>query len=490
MQSMLNAIKHRGDSAPNYKVVSNTILGSVRLKIVDIPNGEQPFYNENKTISVVFNGEIYNYKVLKKQLEKLGHTFTSNCDTEVLVHLYEQYKEKMLTMLDGMFAFVLFDTVTNNFLIARDRYGIKPLYYAEADNSIYVSSELKSFAGIDTIDEYKELLPSHYMNNTGLNRYYSQNYAIDDSIDFDSALSTIRDYVIDAVKKRIDTNLPIGMWLSGGIDSSIVFLIARQYHKDITPIVIGRDDSEDVKCAKFLCNEIKSSYIHINPSDKEIFDNIPNLIKCIETFESNPIRPSALTYFLAKESNRLGLKIVLCGEGGDEILGGYGDFLLPQSDDEFQNLTSNFVENLYRTQLLRIDKVGMAFKVEVREPFMDNRLVDYAVRLNPNYKVNQIDGKVLTKYILRKAFQDILPQEIYLRDKKTIMAGAGADSVEVAKGKFYENAQSKMDISLKHYKEHDLKNEEDIYYFSIYKDYYTKAKFNKDRVFSAKKEIQ
>jgi asparagine synthase (glutamine-hydrolysing) len=374
----------------------------------------------------------------------LGHTFISDCDTEVLVHLYEEYKENMLTMLDGMFAFIIFDTATNNFLMARDRYGIKPLYYAEADNSIYVSSELKSFTTIDEIYEYKELLPSCYMDDSGISRYYFQSYDVDDTISFESALSTAREYVIDAVKKRVDTDLPIGMWLSGGIDSSIVFLIARKYHKNIVPIIIGKDNSEDVEAAKFLCDQVKSSYVHINPSDDEIFRNIPNLIECIETFEPNPIRPSALTWFLAEKANCLGLKVVLCGEGGDEIFGGYGDFLFSKSDDEFKNLTCNFVENLYRTQLLRIDRVGMAFHVEVREPFMDNRLVDYAVRLNPSYKIGEINGKKVTKYILREAFKEILPPEIYIRNKKTIMAGADIGNVEPAKGVFYENAQKKQ----------------------------------------------
>lgn len=500
MTSMLNAIKHRGDSVPNNSKKdafdADAILGNVRLKIVDIPNGKQPFYNENKTVAVTFNGEIYNHKILKKKLEKLGHTFISDCDTEVLVHLYEQYKEDMLTQedmeLDGMFAFVIFDRVTNKFLMARDRYGIKPLYYAEADNSIYVSSELKSFAKIKEIDEYKELLPSHYINDIRIEPkpYYRQEYEIDNSIDLGSAKSAVRKHVINAVKKRvIDTDLPIGMWLSGGIDSSIVFLIARQYHKDIRPIIIGKENSPDVSAAILLCNEVGSSYMHIDPTDEEILKIIPELIESIETFEPNPIRPSALTYFLAKETKRLELKVVLCGEGADEIFGGYGDFLLTQTDDECLKLTQNFVRDLYRTQLLRIDRVGMAFHVEVREPFMDNQLVNYAVGLKRDYKINRINGKILTKYILREAFKDILPEEIYLRDKQTIMAGAGVCSVEVEKGIFYENAQSKNKLLLKHYKEYDLKNEEDVYYFNTYKDHYMKALFNKERAFSAKREI-
>ncbi len=490
---MLSAIESRGDTIPNFESLENHILGSVRLKIVDIENGKQPFYNENRNIAVVFNGEIYNYIALKTLLQAKGHIFYSDCDTEVIPHLYEEYGVSFIEKLDGMFAFVLIDINTNSFLLARDRYGIKPLFYCRSKDTFFISSELKSFESLD-VELYCELEPGSYFYNNQLSSYFIQDYKISENISVAEAESTIELLLDKAVQKRVQTNLPVGLFLSGGIDSSLVLHLALKHHNNIIPIIIGKDDSEDVVYAKRICEVYNIEYHHLNPTDDEIFSNIENVVKIIETYEPNPVRGSALTYFLAKKAHELGLKIVLCGEGSDEIFAGYGDFTRFKNDIDFQKLTKDLVSDLHRTQLLRIDRIGMAFGVEIREPFMDNELVDYAIKLSPSLKINYINNIYLTKAVLRTAFKGQLPDYILERVKKTLMEGAGADSVEVGKGKFFVHASQNInEVNFNQLKLENqafiLNNLEEGYYFKIFKKWYLKFSKSKIRTTNAKNEL-
>lgn len=495
VKTMLEKIIHRGDSQPAFDSFDNkTFLGSVRLKIVDRHSGRMPLYNEDKTIVTIFNGEIYNHKDLRLDLITKGHKFSTEADTEVLVHLYEEYGLEMLTLLDGMFAFVIYSPKTKQYIAARDRWGIKPLYFSHKNDSLFIASEIKAFDGILEIDNIEELRPGHYIYNGEINSFFQPSYELS-TLSYDHAKAKVRNLLEEAVKKRVDTDLPIAVFLSGGVDSSIVYLLACKYHLDVTAIVIGKDDSSDVICAKRLCDLNNSKCLHINISQDEFLSNIPEVIKTIETFEPNPVRGSALSFYLASFAKEKGFKVVLCGEGSDEIFAGYGDFIGLDSR-EFQILTKNFVSDLYRTQLLRIDKTGMAFGVEIREPFMDNKLVQLAISLPPEYKVRPYSNRELTKYILRDAFKDILPDFIFSRDKKTLMEGAGANSVQKGEGIFYEYASKNLpeqefnDIQKK-YPEYNLSTVEDAFYFKIYKEKYgLKVSNSSNRTFNALKEIR
>ena len=334
---LLNAIEHRGDTLPNFKILGNAILGNVRLKIVDRPFGEQPFYNEDRTIAVVFNGEIYNYKKLKSELIENGHQFKTDCDTEILVHLYEQYGVNMTTHLDGMFAFVIYDSINQNYFAARDNFGIKPLYYCEDENAIYFSSELKSFIHLG-VTEFKEIPPANYLTRNGLTQYRKfETYPLR-NFPLQEETTLVKILVEEAVKKRVQTDLPVGVFLSGGIDSTIVFLLARKYHSNVTAIIIGEDTAEDVIHAKKLCTENNYKFKHINISKSEILNSVPDIIYSIESYEPNPVRGSAISYPLSKAAKDLGIKIVLCGEGSDEIFGGYGDFIFAETEEVFQSI--------------------------------------------------------------------------------------------------------------------------------------------------------
>lgn len=495
VKEMLNRTIHRGDSEPTYDSFhNNTFLGSVRLKIVDIPSGQMPLYNEDKSIVTVFNGEIYNHNKLRIDLIKKGHKFSTETDTEVLVHLYEEYGIEMLPLLDGMFSFVIYSKTTKEYIAVRDRWGIKPLFYSICEDAMYIASEIKAFDNITDIDSIKELKPGEYILNNELSSYFNPSFEIS-QISYDDAKNKVRNILEIAVQKRVDTDLPIAVFLSGGVDSSIVYLLACKYHSNVTAIVIGKDDSSDVISAKKLCANIGSKCLHINISEEEFLSNIPQVIKTIETFEPNPIRGSALSYYLAKFAKEKGFKVVLCGEGSDEIFAGYGDFI-GLHNKEFQLLTKNFVSDLYRTQLLRIDKTGMAFSVEIREPFMDNKLVQLAITLPPQFKIKKDKSNPLTKFILRDAFKDILPDFIFSRDKKTLMEGAGANSVQKGEGIFYEYARKNLSDSeyksiKEQYPEYQLNNIEDAFYFKIYNEIYGLRVDNASkRTFNALKEIK
>jgi len=495
MDEMLDKIRQRGDSAPQQIQVGNAILGSVRLRIVDIPNGMQPFFNETKTIAVILNGEIYNFKELRSGLEAQKHTFLSDCDTEVLVHLYEEYGIDFLDKLEGMFAFLLYDLVGDKFFGVRDFFGVKPFYYCQNGNAIYVSSEMKSFLTIEA-EIWKELKPGHYLTKEGITQYYTSPVTTRwNTGPVEEIRTTVRALVESAVKKRVATDLPIATFLSGGIDSSIVHLLCCQYHKNVTALIIGEDSGEDVIYAKRLCHDLNLQYYHIRTTREALVDHLPELIYTIETFEPNPVRGSLLSMQLASVAHEHGFKVVLCGEGSDEIFGGYGDFLYLPDESAFQSKIEALLADLYRTQLLRIDKTGMKYSVEVREPFLDRALVEYALTIAPSLKVTSINSQQkTTKYILREAFRYLLPEYIYTRDKMTLMEGAGIGGVERGKGLLHDftdrniSEQECQDIK-ERYPEYAIRDKEEAYCFKLFYEYYSKADFSKCRVINAQKEI-
>lgn len=494
MELMLKKIEHRGDTAPEQVQIRNSILGSVRLKIVDRPNGIQPFFNESKTVGVVFNGEIYNYKTLKSELETKGHRFISDCDTEVLVHLYEEHGIHFLQQLEGMFAFLIYDSVQDKFFGVRDFFGVKPFFYCKKGKSVYIASEMKSFSELG-VEIYEELKPGYYITNNGVVQYYRIPTTKWNTDSVTTITYKVRELVELAVKKRVETDLPIATFLSAGIDSTIVHLLCCKYHSDVTALIIGEDVGEDVIFAKRLCNDLKLKFHHINISKSSLVKSIPDIIYSIETFEPNPIRGSLLSVKLSEVAHSLGFKVVLCGEGSDEIFAGYGDFLFIDDENKFQNEIFSLLNDLYRTQLLRIDKTAMKYAVEVREPFLDKALVEYALNILPSQKVAiNKSGKKTTKLVLREAFKDLLPDYIYAREKMTLMEGTGIGNVEKGNGLLYEYSNKNLSenefqsIQLKH-PQFSLKDKEEAYCFKIFNQNYSKALFAKSRVRNAQKEI-
>jgi asparagine synthase (glutamine-hydrolysing) len=494
---MLSKIRTRGTKHPCIKDIGMGFFGSVLLDITDSNNGYQPIFTSSRSHCIVFNGEIYNYKELKEILIKKGYVFDTETDTEVLLYMYKEYGDKCVEFIRGMYAFAIYDTLNCILMLFRDPLGIKPLYYSIDKSIIYFASECKALVVLD-VNKVDELMPGEILKYKDKaiekKRYYNiSDIAVRDS-DEKSVCENIIRKIENAVRTHVDTDLPICVFFSGGIDSTIILYYSIKYNKNVTPIIIGHDDSEDVKYAVKYCEEFGVEYIRVDYDEKELMQSIPEVIDCIETFEINAVRASTLSYHLSRIAHQHGFKVALCGEGSDELFCGYGDFMMINDDIEFKDYTILLIEDVYRTQLLRVDRTSMAYSLEVRVPFFDLDVVEYALSLPRYYKINKIEGKVFTKYILRVAFEKILPIYITRRDKMTLMKGAGADEVDPEKGCFVKNAKEVFSgleyIKYKNlYPTFRLESLESAYYFSLFVKKYKKLKFVRNRTINAKKEI-
>lgn len=487
----LEVVKHRGHSLNEITVLDKCVLGANRLEIVDRPKAVQPQTNEDQTAFVVFNGEIFNYKTLRKELLEKGHEFRTESDTEVLVHLWEEYGEDMVEKLDSeMFAFFIYDKKKESFFAARDPYGVKPLYYAiDSYGNYHFASEIKQLVQFREIDEVRHFPPGHYMQNGALKQYHSIPKPEEKTADnvYDAILN-LRKLFDQAVKKRVDTDLPVGVFFSGGLDSTSILATARRYHKDITALTVGHQHAPDVLIAMKYCKENGIKLIHLAPpTEEELAELIPKIIYITESFEPNMVRQSVVSYFIAKLAGENGFRVILCGEGPDEIFAGYPEFKLCKNTEDISEKIYDFIVSLPRTQFQRVDRTSMFYTLEVRVPFFDTALADYAIRIPSGMKVRDDGHRKITKWILREAMKDRLPDYIVEREKVVLSEGAGYKGNQLIGGLFYDIVKNR--ISDKEFEElknkypgWDITNKEVAYYFKFYAKYlFTKAKFNQNR---------
>jgi len=420
----LEKIIHRGSNVFEVEFFENGALGANRLAIVDRENGRQPKYNEDKSMFVVQNGEIFNYKELKKELQSKGHKFQSDSDTEVLVHLYEEYGPEMVKKIDSeMFAFVIYDRENNNIYAARDPLGVKPLYYAhDKSGQLYFASELKQLSFFKDIEKIYNFPPGSFFYNGKIKKYFklrtSNNLTNENKI-----INLLEKNIVEAVAKRVDTDLPIGVFLSGGVDSSLIMEIATRLHPDVTAIILGYPGSPDYEYALRLCADRHYKY-HIVRPDVDYEKELDNLIYHAETYEPNVIRHTFSINICAKEAQRLGLKIILVGEASDELFCGYNEFS-NLSENSINNGSFMLVDNLNVGQLQRVDRMTMRHTIEVRVPFLDKSIVETAMRISGNLKIKRDNHQITTKYILRKVAANFLPDYIAWRYKVPFSNGAG-----------------------------------------------------------------
>lgn len=488
LEQILGQIKSRGEihHFNEHASLEYGQLGMNRLAIVDREKAAQPITSSDGRYVIVFNGEIYNYQELKLELENLGVKFHTDSDTEVLVNGYAVWGESFLARLRGMFAFFICDKQTNGFFAARDPFGIKPLYYSKVGDKFYFASEIKALSCLDEIKEIKLFPTGHFMKNSKLVKYWQQPSQTEEA-DHDQAIIKIRELFDQAVKRRVQTDLPIAVYLSGGIDSTAVLATARKFHRDITAIIAGNAQSEDRKFAVRYCEENNIKYVIKDlPREEELAKNIPEIVRLTESFEPNMIRQSAVSYHIAKAAAEEGFKIILCGEGADEIFGGYPEFTSLCSVKEIENRIRQFVDDLHRTQLQRVDRTSMAFTTEVRVPFLDIDLAEFTLKIPAKYKVVK-SGKTITKAIFREAMKDRLPDYIRLRDKVVLSEGAGLKGNQIVGGLFEEMIKQKVskqefEKTRAKYASWNLGTQEEVYYFNLFKSFgYLKAKFNQKR---------
>jgi len=423
VRQSLEKITHRGTSTLEYEIFDKAAIGANRLPIVDRENGKQPLSNEDNTIFAVQNGEIFNYKELKSDLEKKGHKFKTNCDTEVLVHLYEEYGENLIEHLDSeMYAFIIYDLKNNSFFVGRDEFGVKPLFFAFDKNNFYFSSELKQLVQFDFIKEVKIFPKGHYMVNGKLERYHNLTY--NNSVkNLQQAKTTLTKLIVEAVKKRVDTDLPIAVLLSGGVDSSLIMEIATRFHKDVTGFILGIPGSSDYEAAVKLCRDNNYKYKIVYPN-VDYANEFENLIYHLELYEAQVIRQSFALDILAKEVVRAGYRIALVGEASDEIFGGYNEFSR-LNDKDVNKGCFMITDDLEKSHNVRVDRMSMKHTLETRAPFFDTKVVDFAMKIDGKLKVKRENHQITTKYILRKVAEQFLPDYITWRYKVPFSNGAG-----------------------------------------------------------------
>lgn len=430
VSSLSKRMSHRGPDENDFHVTeSGAILCHERLAIMDVTTGKQPIQGAS-TAWMIHNGEIYNHKSLKEN-ELKNHQFRTTGDSEVIVHLYEKYGYGFLNKLDGDFAFVVVDG--KDFIAARDPIGVKPLYYGkDAEGALWFASEMKVLA--DQCEEFQAFPPGYYYTpTTGFVQYYKPDwYKMEDCTEV-ADLKRLRDSLIAATKKRLMSDVPLGVLLSGGLDSSLTSSIAsrllKEKGKKLHSFSIGLDGTApDLIAARKVADFLGTEHHEIHFTVEEGIEIIKKLIWHLETYDVTSIRASTPMYFLSKAITEKGIKVVLSGEGADEIFGGYLYFKNAPSAEEFQEETIRRVRRLSTADCLRADKSTMAHGLEARVPFLDKAFLQTAIEIDPTHKMPKTHGGI-EKYILRKAFDTpkdpFLPEEVLWRQKEQFSDGVG-----------------------------------------------------------------
>ncbi len=430
VQHLSKRMSHRGpDESDIYATEKGHFLSHERLSIIDLHTGRQPIQGTS-TAWMVHNGEIYNHQQLRTTILS-DHRFRTTSDSEVIVHLYEKFGYDFCHLLDGMFAFVVIDG--EDYIAGRDPLGIKPMYYGlDERGRMYFASEMKALA--DQCKTFATFPPGHYYTpQTGFVKYYCPQWEAPQAAVVPLDLAAIRSGLTSAVEKRLMSDVPIGVLLSGGLDSSLISSIAarlqREKGKPLHSFSIGLDqEAPDTLAARKVAAFLGTQHHEIHFTIAQGIQVINQLIWHLETYDVTSIRASTPMYFLAQAITKEGIKVVLSGEGADEIFGGYLYFRNAPSSQEFQKETIERVQKLFTADLLRADKSTMAHGLEARVPFLDKAFLELAITIQPEEKMPQTYHGI-EKYILRKAFdtpeQPYLPEEVLWRQKEQFSDGVG-----------------------------------------------------------------
>lgn len=443
---MSQKIRHRGPDWSGIYCGKTAILAHERLSIVDPESGKQPLFSVDGKQILAVNGEIYNHKDIRKQYEG-KYEFQTGSDCEVILALYRDKGIDFLEDISGIFAFALYDEENDSFLIARDQIGVIPLYIGyDSDGKVYVASELKALEG--QCERYEPFLPGHYYwsKDPGMKRWYKRDWFDYDAVKDNPASSEdIRQALRNAVKKQMMSDVPYGVLLSGGLDSSVISAITQSYSERriednsqtkawwprLHSFAVGLKGAPDLAKARMVADHIGTVHHEINYTIQEGLDAIRDVIYFIETYDVTTVRASTPMYLLARVIKSMGIKMVLSGEGADEIFGGYLYFHKAPSAEEFHKETVRKLSKLYLYDCLRANKSLAAWGVEGRVPFLDKEFLDVAMRTNPAAKM--CPGKTMEKRIVREAFSDMLPDEIVWRQKEQFSDGVGYSWIDTLK---------------------------------------------------------
>ncbi|NQT61928.1 MAG: asparagine synthase B [Candidatus Marinimicrobia bacterium] len=482
---MSKKVRHRGPDWSGIYCGDHAVMSHERLAIVDPISGGQPLYNEEKSLILAVNGEIYNHEDLREQFPDFQ--FQTHSDCEVILALYEKKGVDFLDELNGIFAFALHDTKNNSYLVARDHMGIIPLYMGwDESGNFYVASELKSLEGV--CNKIEVFPPGHYFSSTDgeLRQWYQREWSDFESVENEkSNVSDLRDALEAAVHRQLMSDVPYGVLLSGGLDSSIISAVAKKYaafrveehdkEKAWWPrlhsFAIGLEGSPDLAAAREVAKHIDTVHHEIFFTIQEGIDALHDVIYHLETYDVTTVRASTPMYLLARAIKAMGIKMVLSGEGADEIFGGYLYFHKAPSAEAFHEETIRKLGKLHLYDCLRANKSLAAWGIEGRVPFLDKEFMDVAMRLNPEDKM--INGERMEKWILRKAFEDYLPASVAWRQKEQFSDGVGYSWIDSLKALVEkEVSDQKMAKAKFKFPINTPQSKEEYYYRSIFSEHF------------------
>ena len=483
---MSQKIRHRGPDWSGIYSGGSAILAHERLSIVDPESGGQPLFSPDRKQILAVNGEIYNHHDIRRRYAG-QYDFQTGSDCEVILALYREKGIDFLEDLSGIFAFVLYDEERDEFLIARDPIGVIPLYIGyDDDGMVYVASELKALEG--QCERYEPFLPGHYYwsKQPGMQCYYRRDWMQYDAVkDNDASVEAIRDALESAVKRQLMSDVPYGVLLSGGLDSSVISAIAEKYSEmrieddsqtkaywpRLHSFAVGLKGAPDLAKARLVADHIGTVHHEINYTIQEGLDAIRDVIYYIETYDVTTVRASTPMYLLARVIKSMGIKMVLSGEGADEIFGGYLYFHKAPTAKDFHEETVRKLSKLHLYDCLRANKSLSAWGVEGRVPFLDKEFLDVAMRTNP--KAKMCPGQTIEKKIVREAFAELLPEEVTWRQKEQFSDGVGYSWIDTLKA---ITAAAVTDEDMAHAAErfpiNPPKNKEEYYYRSIFAEHF------------------
>ena len=483
---MSQKIRHRGPDWSGIYTGGSAILCHERLSIVDPESGKQPLFSSDKKQVLAVNGEIYNHQDIRRRYAG-KYQFQTGSDCEVILALYRDKGIDFLEDLSGIFAFALYDAERDEFLIARDPIGVIPLYIGyDDDGKVYVASELKALEG--QCDRYEPFLPGHYYwsREPGMKRYYKRDWFSYDAVkDNAASVTDIHDALEAAVKRQLMSDVPYGVLLSGGLDSSVISAIAEKFSERriedddkerawwprLHSFAVGLKGAPDLAKAKLVADYIGTVHHEINYTIQEGLDAIRDVIYFIETYDVTTVRASTPMYLLARVIKSMGIKMVLSGEGADEIFGGYLYFHKAPSPKAFHEETVRKLSKLYMYDCLRANKSLSAWGVEGRVPFLDKEFLDVAMRTNPEAKM--CPGKTIEKRIVREAFANMLPDEVAWRQKEQFSDGVGYSWIDTLKKITSDQvSDEQMAHAAERFPINPPRNNEEYYYRSIFAEHY------------------
>ncbi|MBT7574161.1 asparagine synthase B [Flavobacteriaceae bacterium] len=483
---MSKKVRHRGPDWNGIHCGKNVLLAHERLAIVDPASGNQPIYSDDKNLILAANGEIYNHQQLRAQLSS-DYAFQTNSDCEIILALYKEKGVNFIDDLNGIFGFVLYDEQNDEYLIARDHMGIIPLYMGwDKHGTFYISSELKALEGI--CNKIEIFPPGHFMSSTDnqLVKWYDRDWMNFDSVkDNKTNLEDLQTALENAVHRQLMSDVPYGVLLSGGLDSSITSALAKKYSKNrvesndvksawypqLHSFAVGLKGSPDLIAAQKVADHIDSIHHEITFTVQEGLDAIKDVIYHLETYDVTTIRASTPMYLMARVIKSMGIKMVLSGEGADEIFGGYLYFHKAPDSKEFHEETVRKLDKLYQYDCLRANKSLAAWGIEGRVPFLDKEFIDVAMRINPKDKM--INSEKMEKWVLRKSFEQYLPESVAWRQKEQFSDGVGYDWIDSLKDLVNEKVTDDMFKNAKFtFPFQTPMSKEEYYYRSIFEEHY------------------